>query len=245
MEFAELVKTVQRSNPGLWTDEILSGLVPDTRDFLKEVEARHKQAIEQLQKEQSFGRLPFLGSGMRVLCGEGEKYMLIECWYGTVKIKVLHYDNTTYSLNIGSPLEFKDVTLYAEYLAGAYQGIFTPDKIGFHHTGFSPSVGMCGICTGELEEFARAEGTNTYESIQETAKKLVKALEIINLDSLGEIMLPSSAFEIKGVDELVDLCEAIKDPEESEFAGRYYDEENDDWDIEQMVHDSDAIKPMF
>ena len=144
--------------------------------------------VENLKK--NVLNLPFSGN-LTVLLRD--KLLLIEGYCGELRIDRLYSRNTTYILK--QPVKFEGFRVYGVYDRSANFRHFTSEPvIGFHYLGLS-GENIRPICTGDL----KCGEPKSLDELKREAARIMNAFRIINMESLGDVVLPDDAAGFKEI----------------------------------------------
>jgi hypothetical protein len=118
--------------------------------------------------------------------------MLIEGYSGPLLIDKLYYKHKTYSLK--APVKYYPFKIYGIYdQGGCFIGFVSEPEIGFHYLGMSDKGHT--ICTGEIQYL----NPESLGLLKEACLKIVKSFRVINLESLGTVILPESLLNLQNI----------------------------------------------
>jgi hypothetical protein len=111
--------------------------------------------------------------------------MLIEGYSGLLLIDKLYYNHKTYLLK--TPIRYYPFKIYGIYnQGGCFIAFVSEPEIGFHYLGMSDKGHT--ICTGEIQYL----NPESLGLLKEVCKRIAKSFRVINLESLGTVILPKS-----------------------------------------------------
>ncbi len=126
--------------------------------------------------------VPFIG-GYNCMIKDDD--MLIEGYSGLLLIDKLYYKHKTYSLK--TPVKYYPFKIYGIYdQTGCFIAFVSEPEIGFHYLGMTDKGHT--ICTGEIQYL----NPESLGLLKETCLKIIKSLRVINLESLGTVLLPKA-----------------------------------------------------
>ncbi len=109
--------------------------------------------------------------------------VLVEGYSGLLLVDKLCYKNKIYQLKV--PVTYYPFKVYGAYDSrGSFQRFVAVPEIGFHYLGLS-NEGHA-ICTGDIQYV----NPDSLASLKEVCLKIAKAFRVINLESLGTVILP-------------------------------------------------------
>ena len=133
--------------------------------------------------------VPFTGG---YNCVIKEDDMLIEGYSGLLLIDKLYYSHKTYSLK--TPIKYYPFKIYGIYdQGGCFIAFVSEPEIGFHYLGMSDKGHT--ICTGEIQYL----NPESLGLLKEACLKIVKSFRVINLESLGTVILPERFSNLKDI----------------------------------------------
>jgi len=118
--------------------------------------------------------------------------MLIEGYSGLLLIDKVYYSHKTYSLK--TPIKYYPFKIYGIYnQGGCFIAFVSEPEIGFHYLGMSDKGHT--ICTGEIQYL----NPESLGLLKEACLKIVKSFRVINLESLGTVILPERFSNLKNI----------------------------------------------
>ena len=125
-------------------------------------------------------------------CLVQDKVMLVEGYSGLLLIDKLYYNHKTYLLK--TPIKFYPFKIYGVYdQKGSFTNFVSEPEIGFHYLGLSDKGHS--ICTGDIQYL----NPESLGLLKEAALKIVKSFRVVNLESLGTVILPESFLSLKNI----------------------------------------------
>jgi len=153
--------------------------------IIESIDDSWHQFVENL-KEQTF-KVPFKGD---YRCCVKNDFFHVEAYVGPLVIDKLYDGHNTYLLK--SPVKHGSFTLYGEY-----------DQVGdFCDFVSEPEIG----CTGDLQ--INNASLNSLEALKAMALEVIRSFRLINLTSLGTVILPEGYSVLKDI-----LSDKSKSPE--------------------------------
>lgn len=126
--------------------------------------------------------IPFAG-GYNCMIKEDD--MLIEGYSGLLLIDKLYYKHKTYFLK--TPIKYYPFKIYGIYdQRGCFIAFVSEPEIGFHYLGLTDRGHT--ICTGEIQYL----NPESLGLLKEACLKIIKSFRVINLESLGTVILPKT-----------------------------------------------------
>ena len=139
-------------------------------------------------KENIF-RIPFKGSYQALIEGN---FFFVEAYSGLLLIDRLYYQKKTYLLV--TPVKHYPFKVYGVYdKQGNFEHFAAHPEIGVHYLGLTDKGHA--ICTGDIQY----SNPDSLLSLQEAAKKIVSSFRLINLESMGTVLLPDEHAELRNI----------------------------------------------
>lgn len=168
-------------------DTVLVSKAKKKSGLIEKIDASWREFVDRL-KESTFS-VPFKGE---YLCLIKESHMLVEGYSGLLLIDKLYYAHKTYFLKI--PIRYYPFKIYGLYdQRGAFEEFVSEPEIGFHYLGLS-NKGHA-ICTGEIQYL----NPESLGLLKEACLKIIKSLRVVNLESLGAVLLPESQLALRDI----------------------------------------------
>lgn len=118
--------------------------------------------------------------------------LFIEGFCGLLWIDRLCHKQKTYLLK--SPVKYCPFKVYGVYdQRGSFEHFSARPEIGFHYLGLSEKGHA--ICTGDIQYL----NPDSLGALQETCAKIIKSFRVINLESLGTVLLPDEYSLLKTI----------------------------------------------
>jgi len=112
------------------------------------------------------------------------KFIFVEGYCGPLSINRLYHAGVTYAIK--TPVTCPVFKIYGVYdYRGSFQKFAALPEIGVHFLGLS-SRGWHTICTGDI----RYDIPKSFDSLKEVTAKIAEEFQLINMHSLGTILLP-------------------------------------------------------
>ena len=125
-------------------------------------------------------------------CLVKDNVMLVEGYSGLLLIDKLYYNHKTYLLK--APIKFYPFKIYGVYdQRSSFEHFVSEPEIGFHYLGLSDKGHS--ICTGDIQYL----NPESLGLLKEAALKIVKSFRVINLESLGTVLLPERYPSLKNI----------------------------------------------
>ena len=168
-------------------DEKLITKAKKKSSLLEHIDSSWREFVERF-KEGTFS-LPFKGEYNSMVKGSS---LFIEGYSGLLLIDRLCFSHKMYSLN--TPVRYYPFKIYGSYDAtGSFMEFAAEPEIGFHYLGLSGEYHS--ICTGEIE-YVNPESLGL---LKEACQKIVKSFRVINLESIGTVLLPDRYLKLKAI----------------------------------------------
>jgi hypothetical protein len=168
-------------------DTLLINKAKKKSGLIEQIDASWREFVERL-KENTFS-IPFRGE-YNCLIKDGS--MFIEGYCGLLLIDKLYYKHKTYFLK--TPVKYYPFKIYGVYdERGSFTNFVSEPEIGFHYLGLSNKGHT--ICTGEIQYL----NPESLGLLKEACLKIIKSFRVINLESLGTVILPESFSSLKTI----------------------------------------------
>ncbi|MBU4467348.1 MAG: hypothetical protein KKC39_01195 [Candidatus Omnitrophica bacterium] len=155
--------------------------------LIEQIDAAWREFVNRL-RENTFS-IPFKGEYICMIKGSD---MFVEGYSGLLLIDKLYYNHKTYLLK--KPIKYYPFKIYGVYdERGSFTNFVTDPEIGFHYLGLSDKGHT--ICTGDIQYL----NPESFGLLKEAALKIIKAFRVINLESLGTVILPESYSNLKNI----------------------------------------------
>lgn len=155
--------------------------------LIEQIDASWREFVNRL-KDDIFS-VPFKGE---YSCLVKESSMCIEGYSGLLLIDKLYFDHKTYLLK--APIKYCPFKIYGVYdEKGSFMSFVSDPEIGFHYLGLSDKGH--NICTGEIQYL----NPESLGLLKEACLKIIKSFRVINLESLGTVLLPESYSSLKTI----------------------------------------------
>lgn len=168
-------------------DTLLISKAKKKSGLIEKIDASWREFVDRL-KENTFS-IPFKGE---YNCLLKDDYMLVEGYSGLLLIDKLYYKHKTCFLKM--PVRYYPFKIYGVYdERGNFTDFVSEPEIGFHYLGLSNKGHT--ICTGEIQYL----NPESFGLLKEACLKIIKSFRVINLESLGTVLLPESFPELKNI----------------------------------------------
>jgi len=155
--------------------------------LIEKIDSSWREFVKRLE-ENTF-QIPFKGEYSALIKGGS---IFIEGYSGLLLVDRLYFKGKTYLLK--TPVRYYPFKIYGAYdERGSFLDFASEPEIGFHYLGLS-SKGHA-ICTGEIQYL----NPESLGLLKEAAQKIVKSFRVINLESLGTVLLPERYSDLKNI----------------------------------------------
>jgi len=152
---------------------------------IAEIDSSWRKFVE-LLKDNTFA-MPFKGEYPALI---KESFVLVEGYSGPLLIDKLCYKKNTYQLK--EPVKYYPFKVYGVYdQGGSFERFVAVPEIGFHYLGLS-NEGHA-ICTGDIQYV----NPDSLAGLKEVCLKIIKSFRVINLESLGSVLLPDCIVSLR------------------------------------------------
>jgi hypothetical protein len=133
--------------------------------------------------------IPFIGSYPALV---EDRSIMVEGYAGPLLIDKLYCRHKTYWLK--PPVSCDPFKIYGVYDSrGKFECFVSHPEIGFHYLGMNGF--RHGICTGDIQY----PNPDSLESLKEAASKIIDSFRLINLESLGTVLLPETYAQLRDI----------------------------------------------
>ena len=155
--------------------------------LIEKIDSSWREFVERL-KEGTFS-VPFKGEYSALVKGN---HIFIEGYSGLLLIDRLYFNGKTYSLK--TPVRYYPFKIYGTYdERGSFLNFAAEPEMGFHYLGMTDKGHA--ICTGEIQYI----NPESLGLLKEVCQKIIKSFRVINLESLGTVILPDSYLKLKEI----------------------------------------------
>ncbi len=155
--------------------------------LIEQIDVSWREFVRKLKE--SLFTVPFQGN---YACLVKNESVFIEGYCGLLLIDKLYYGHKTYALK--TPVKYYPFRLYGVYgQRGSFEEFVSEPEIGFHYLGLS-NHGHA-ICTGEIQYL----NPESLGLLKEASFKIIKSFRIINLESLGTVILPENFSSLRNI----------------------------------------------
>ena len=155
--------------------------------LIEQIDASWREFVDRL-KDSTFS-VPFKGEYSCLVKGSS---MFIEGYSGPLLIDKLYFNHKTYLLK--TPVKYYPFKIYGVYdERGSFSDFVSEPEIGFHYLGLSDKGHT--ICTGEIQYL----NPKSLGLLKEASLKIIKSFRVINLESLGTVVLPEVYASLKDI----------------------------------------------
>lgn len=139
-------------------------------------------------KENIFS-IPFKGAYQAFIEADS---LFIEGYCGLLLIDRLYFKQKTYLLK--EPIKYYPFRIYGVYdQSGSFEHFVARPEMGFHYLGLS-NRGHA-ICTGDIQYL----NPDSLALLREAALKIINSFRVINLESLGTVLLPDNYATLRDI----------------------------------------------
>lgn len=139
--------------------------------------------------EDAIFTIPFKGNYNALI---EDNHMLIEGYCGLLLIDKVCFDHKTYLLK--NHVKHDPFRIYGVYNnRGHFESFVSRPEIGFHYSGMSGQGHP--ICTGDIEYLS----PGSFDSLKEISSRIINSFRLINMDSLGTVILPDNYARLKNI----------------------------------------------
>ena len=134
-------------------------------------------------------KVPFKGAYQAFIDGDA---LLVEGFCGLLWIDKLYYQRKTYLLK--EPIKYYPFKIYGAYdKSGSFEYFTSRPEMGFHYLGLTDKGHS--ICTGDIQYL----NPDSFGALKEAAAKIINSFRLINLESLGTVLLPDNYAALKTI----------------------------------------------
>lgn len=127
-------------------------------------------------------KVPFKGTYQAFVDGDA---LLVEGFCGLLWIDKLYYQRKTYLLK--ESVKYYPFKIYGAYdKSGNFEHFTSRPEMGFHYLGLTDKGHS--ICTGDIQYL----NPDSFGALKEAAAKIINSFRLINLESLGTVLLPDN-----------------------------------------------------
>ena len=168
-------------------DEKLITKAKKKSSLLEHIDSSWREFVERM-KEGTF-TVPFKGEYSSLVKGSS---MFIEGYSGLLLIDRLCFKGKMYLVN--TPVRYYPFKIYGSYdEKGSFMEFAAEPEIGVHYLGLTDKGHT--ICTGEIEYI----NPESLMMLKEACQKIVKSFRVINLESIGTVLLPDRYSKLKTI----------------------------------------------
>ena len=139
--------------------------------------------------KQNIFTIPFKGNYSALI---EENSILVEGYCGLLVIDKVYFSHKTYLLK--NPIRYEPFRIYGVYDSKAwFEHFIARPEIGFHYMGISGHGHA--ICTGDIQ-YPWPDSLNV---LKETSSKIINSFRLINMESMGTVLLPDEHRELKEI----------------------------------------------
>jgi len=139
--------------------------------------------------KQGIFTIPFKGAYQAFVEADS---LFIEAYCGLLLTDRLYYKHKTYLLR--TPVKYCPFKIYGVYgTTGGFEHFAARPEMGFHYLGLSEKGHA--ICTGDIQY----SSPDSLESLKQAAMKIANSFRLINLESLGTVLLPDEYASLRTI----------------------------------------------
>lgn len=147
-------------------------------ELIETIDSSWRGFVEELKN--NIFKIPFKGSYQAFV---EEDVLFIEGYCGLLLVDKLCYQSQTYLLK--NPVKHDPFRIYGVYGEnGDFEYFASRPEIGFHYLGLTDEGHS--ICTGDIQY----PNPDSLGALKEAAAKIINSFRLINLGSLGTVLLP-------------------------------------------------------
>ncbi len=146
--------------------------------LIEAIDSSWRDFVDELQN--NVFKVPFKGAYQAFV---EEDTLLVEGFCGLLWIDKLYYQRKTYLLK--EPVKYYPFKIYGAYdKSGSFEYFTSRPEMGFHYLGLTEKGHS--ICTGDIQYL----NPDSFGALKEAALKIASSFRMINLESLGTVLLP-------------------------------------------------------
>ena len=155
--------------------------------LIEKIDSSWREFVERLKE--GICSIPFKGEYSALVKGNS---IFIEGYSGLLLIDRLYFNGKMYSLK--TPVRYYPFKIYGTYdERGGFIDFAAEPEMGFHYLGMTDKGHA--ICTGEIQYI----NPESLGLLKEVCQKIIKSFRVINLESLGTVILPDSYLKLKEI----------------------------------------------
>jgi hypothetical protein len=159
----------------------------EVSQVISAIDLSWRNYVEDL-KENIF-TLPFRGNYSFIT---EDSMVLVEGYCGPLLIDKLYHNHKTYLLKYA--ISHDPCRIYGMYdNKGRFDCFVARPEIGFHFMGMNNHGHS--ICTGDIE----FTPPSSLDSVKEVAERIIQSFRVINLESLGSVILPANHERLRAI----------------------------------------------
>ena len=156
-------------------------------DAIERVDLSWRNYVDEVKE--NIISVPFKGSYSALVEDDS---VLVEGYCGLLLIDKLYFGHKTYLLK--SPVRYYPFRIFGVYgSTGQFESFTSRPEMGFHYLGMSGQGHS--ICTGDVQYV----NPDSLELLREVSSKIINAFRVINLESLGTVLLPDEYSRLKSI----------------------------------------------
>lgn len=155
--------------------------------LIETIDSSWREFVEDLKN--NVFKVPFKGSYQAFVEAD---VLFIEGWCGLLWVDKLYYQRKTYSLK--EPVKYFPFRIYGVYdKSGDFMCFASRPEMGFHYLGLTEKGHS--ICTGDIQYL----NPDSFTALKEASAKIISSFRLINLESLGTVLLPDDYAVIRTI----------------------------------------------
>jgi hypothetical protein len=155
--------------------------------LIETIDASWRDFVDELQN--NIFKIPFKGSYQAFIEGE---VLFVEGYCGLLWIDKLCYKHKTYFLR--EPVKYYPFRVCGAYgKSGDFMYFASRPEMGFHYLGLTDQGHS--ICTGDIQYL----NPDSFAALKEATGKIISSFRMINLESLGTVLLPDNHAALKTI----------------------------------------------
>jgi hypothetical protein len=156
-------------------------------EVIETIDSSWRDYVDNLKE--SISTIPFKGSYNALVEND---CVLVEAYCGLLLIDKIYFSHKTYHLK--EPVRYYPFRIYGVYdKRGMFEDFVARPEIGFHYLGMSQHGHA--ICTGDIQY----PMPDSLDLLREVSLKIINSFRLINLESLGTVLLPDSYAKLKSI----------------------------------------------
>jgi hypothetical protein len=181
-----LLPAFRKENQEMIDTKLIAKAKPKSQ-LIEAIDASWRDFVDELQN--NVFKVPFKGSYQAFV---EEDALLVEGFCGLLWIDKLYYQRKTYLLK--EPVKYYPFKIYGAYdKSGSFEYFTSRPEMGFHYLGLTDQGHS--ICTGDIQYL----NPDSFAALKEATGKIISSFRMINLESLGTVLLPDNHATLKTI----------------------------------------------